>query len=277
MLYFKNIFIKSTLKYSILLFFTISNIHAQEDWINYVVKKDKGIMSITIDMDLVYKKPNYKNLLIVGPNFRRKCLKNGFPNKEGLELLSAFSDSTAAALDKLTKNRLVGIITYQCMGLDVFYVKDTLDLRKNLNELFDRNFKSITKYVIIDYDKKWNYYKNTMYPDFNSDDFFIDHQYLSELVFEGDDLTKKRTIIHWFNFNREKKRNEFVELLKKFNFKIDSLNYKKENKYPYELQISHKGLIDPESIIKLTEKFKIYSELFKGQYDGWSTELIQKK
>ena len=229
-------------------------------------------MSISVDMNLVYKKPNYKNLLIVGPNFRRKCLKNGFPNEEGLELLTTFSDSTAILVDKLTKNKLVGIVTYQCMGLDVFYVKDTLGLRKNLNELFDRNFKSITKYVIIDFDKKWNYYKNNLYPDFYSDEFFIDHQFLSDMVFEGDDLTEKRNIKHWFYFSKEKKRDELIEILKKYNYSIDSLNYKKENKYPYELQASHKDFIDPESIVKLTEALKLYTEWLKGKYDGWSIE-----
>ncbi|MEN8124729.1 MAG: DUF695 domain-containing protein [Bacteroidota bacterium] len=266
----------SYLKFIIFFFFTISNIYAQEDWINYVVKKKKGIMSITIDMDLAYKKPNYKNLLIVGTSFRRGCLNNGFPNEEGLKKLSTFSDSSAIIINKLTKNRLVGIITYQCMGLDVFYVKDTLGIRKNLNELFDKSFKNTAKYIFIEFDKKWNYYKKNLYPEFNSDDFFIDQQFLSEMVFEGDDLTEKRNLTHWFYFNKLKKRNELVDVLKKYNFSIDSLNFKKENRYPYELQVSHKTSIEPESIIKLTETLKVYAEIFKGQYDGWSLKVIEK-
>ena len=276
MQYFKKIFLRSTLKHFLFFFFIISNIYAQEDWINYVVKKEKGIMSITIDMDLAYNKPNYKNLLIVGSNFRRGCLKNGFPNNEGIDLLSTFSDSTALIINKLTKNQLVGIITYQCMGLDVYYVKDTLDIRKNLNDLFNKKFKNTTKYIFIEFDKKWSYYKKNLYPDFNSDDFFIDQQFLSEMVFQGDDLTNKRNLTHWFYFNKIKKRNEFVDLLKKYKFSIDSLNYKKEKTYSYELQASHKEYIDPESIIKLTETLKVYAELFKGQYDGWSTEIIKQ-
>jgi len=55
-------------------------------------------MSISIDLDFNDYKPNYKNLLIVGTNYK-KCLKNGFPDKGGLEELFSFSDSVAINLD----------------------------------------------------------------------------------------------------------------------------------------------------------------------------------
>ncbi len=267
----------SYLKFIIFLFFTISNIYAQENWINYVVKKEKGIMSISVDVNLLNQKPNYKNLLIVGSQFSVGCLKNGFPDEKGLENIYTFSDSTAIIIDKLTKNRLAGIITYQCMGLDVFYVKDTINLRKNLTELYDRSFKNTTNHIYINYDKKWDYYKKNLNPEYYSNDFIIDHQYLTELVYDGDDLSQKRNLTHWFYFNSLKKRTEFVKELKIYKFSIDSLNYKKEKSYPYELQASHEDYINPQSISELTKLLKVIAELSKGQYDGWSTEVVKKE
>ena len=247
--------------------------YAQSEWINYIVKKEKGMMSISIDMDLIIKKPNYKNLIIIGTEFK-DCLKNGFPKEEGLEKLYTFSDSISIIINNITKNKLVGVITYQCMGFDVFYVKDTIDLRKNLNKTLKVNFKQSHNYLSITKDKNWNYYYDNLYPEFATEDFFINQQFLSDLVFQGDDLSGKRIINNWMNFKNDKRRQKFIKIIKKLDFVIDSTNYKKETKYAYELQVSRKDSISPKYISELTRILKILVNSSFGKYDGWGTEVI---
>ena len=87
----------------------VSVLQAQDDWIEFVSMKEKGLMSISVDLSLDLVKPKYKNLLIVGGRFK-KCLKNGFPSEDSLEEIFAFSDSTLASLDKITPNRLAGYL-----------------------------------------------------------------------------------------------------------------------------------------------------------------------
>jgi len=261
-------------------------INAQDNWESYLIKKEKGLMSISVNMDLNIAKPNYKNLLIVGVN-TRKCLQNGYPDPDGLEELYTFSDSVANAIDEITKSRLAGIITYQCAGFDVFYVKDTLNLRQNIHETIDKNFSQSKNYTVIERDKNWDYYHNNLYPKNLSEDFFINQDFLKQLVEEGDDLAEPRELKHWIYFYNPKKRVKFIDEIKKLDFAIDSVNYKKDKKfidvqnsyyyskvksYPLEVKISRKDSINPASISKLTNMLKTFAGTLNGKYDGWGFE-----
>lgn len=270
---------------SFIIFFSLS-INAQDNWESYVVNKEKGLMYVSVNMDLNYTKPNYRNLLVVGIK-TNKCLKNGYPDAEGLEELYVFSDSIANIVDSKTKNRLAGILTYQCTGFDVFYVKDTLDLRNSINQTIQKNFNQSKNYLVVERDRNWDYYKNTLYPKELDEDFFINQDFLRELVEEGDDLTVPRELKHWAYFKNPKKRDKFIEDVKKLEFAIDSVNYKKDKKfldglnslyysrvrtYPYEVKISRKDSINPASISKLTKTLIFLANSLSGKYDGWGFE-----
>lgn len=250
-------------------------VNAQEDWVEYISMKDKGVMSIAIDLSVDMSKPNYKNLLIVGTRFK-SCLKNGFPKDQGLDELFNFSDSTSAVINKSTRNRLVGIITYQCMGFDIYYIKDTLEVRTNLNKVIDDHFKASETYVNIKRDKTWKYYYSYLYPPNFSLEFIYNQDYLRDLVLQGDDLKGLRKVNHWMYFKNVNKRNKAGDQLKKLKFSLDSISYKKESKLPYELQISRKDSIDPESILQLTTMLRLLGGSFDAKYDGWGTELKVK-
>ena len=271
---------------TILIIFLSLTINAQDNWETYLMEKEKGLMSISVNMDLNVSKPNYKNLLIVGTN-TKKCLKNGYPDTEGLEELYVFSDSIAYEVDNITKNRLAGIITYQCTGFDVFYVKDTMNLRTSINQLIDRNFGQSKNYTVVERDKNWDYYKNNLYPKDLSEDFFINQDFLRQLVEEGDDLTEPRELKHWIYFYNPKKRSVFIDEIKNLDFNIDSVNFKKGKKfldglnslyysrvrkYPYEVKISRKDSIGPSSISKLTKMLQAIAKTVNGKYDGWGFE-----
>jgi len=249
-----------------------SRIFAQGDWIEYVVMKDLGVMSVSLDLSLDLSKPNYKNLLVVGAKFK-KCLKNGFPTEDGLNELYAISDSTSVYIDKATSNRLVGFITYQCMAFDIFYVKDTTALRNGMTKMFKESFAGVQTYIEITKDKSWDYYRNYLYPRDFSSEFLIDQDYLHDLVLQGDDLKGIRRVNHWLYFKNVQKRNLFGDKVKKLNFSLDAIAYKSDRDYPYELTISRQDSIDPTSIYRLTSMLRVLSSSMNSQYDGWSTEL----
>lgn len=258
----------------VLLIGCCSGSYAQSDWVNYLVEKEKGLMSIHVDLSLNISKPLYKKLLIVGTNYKKDCFKNGFPKEKGSEKLYRFSDSVATTINKSTKYKLAGVLTYKCYGFDVYYVKDTLDLRKNINNMISRSFESETdNYILIQDDNKWTYYYN-IFPSNWPNDFFINHEYLMNMVSQGDDLTQERTVHHWINFKKEKRRLKYADKLKKIGFAIDSLNFKNKTPYPFELQISRKESVEPESINHLTKSLKASALSYFGKYDGWSTEPI---
>lgn len=258
----------------ILLFFT--KLTAQEEWIDYVVMREKGVMSISADLEVDISRPNYKNLLIIGTKFDG-CMSNGFPKEAGLQQLFAFSDSIATAINKVTRNRLVGIITYQCMGFDIYYVKDTLSLRKNLQQVISQNFNIPETFISMREDKLWSYYYELLYPQNFSIEFMIDQNYLYGLALQGDDLKGLRKVDHWLYFKKLKNRNQAGERLKMLEFSLDSIAFDKKRNYPYELHISRKDSITPTSIYQLTTMMRVLSTAFNAEYDGWSTELRVKR
>ncbi len=253
------------------LYFISSQSYSQSDWVNYLLKKEKGYMSVSVDLDYNDFKPNYKNLLIVGKKYKN-CLKNGFPNEDGLKELYVFSDSVAIKINRLTKNKLVGVLTYRCVGFDVYYVKDTSNIRKNISQLFSKDFSNSNTYIQIKKDNNWIYYFDNIFPENATNNFLINHQYLFDLVSKGDDLSDIRNVKHWIYFNNLKKRLQFKNQVESLKFTIDSINYKKEKKYPYELLLSRNDHINPKSISELTQILQLLAKSKNGIYDGWGTE-----
>ena len=174
--------------------------NSAQDWATFIRQKDKGPMVITSNLFYNFVgRPNYKHLLIVGTT-SRNCKKNGYPDELGLSKFYMLSDSIAVKLDQLTKKRLVGIVTYQCSGLDVYYIKDTTGVKNTLKSYLEYNYALSKNYLLLKYDKKWKYYKENLVPKDVSDRFFINHDFLNQLVIDGDNLEGKRELTHWVNF-----------------------------------------------------------------------------
>ncbi len=249
--------------------FSYSKSFSQGEWAEYLITKDKNLMSIQVDMEFDYNKPNYKTLLIIGTKFKG-CLKNGFPNEEGLKELYTFSDSTEFVLNKMTKNKLVGVVTYRCVGLDIYYIKDTINIRKNLKNLYSREFIGSTQnYIYIEKDKNRKYYYTNLFPPDLSSDYFLDQEYLLELAKAGDKLDDKRIVTHWAYFKNEKKRQRFKKNIKALDYKIDSVYTNTEDKYPYQIEFSNNNLVDPKSIIDQTNMIKVILGSNSSIYGGW--------
>jgi hypothetical protein len=256
--------------------FNVSVIYSQSDWVSFLIEREKGLMSVHVDLGLNYLKPNYKNLLIVGNRFDG-CMSNGFPTDQGLNQLYVFSDSLSQVVNRTTKNKLAGILTYQCYGFDVFYVKDTTGLRNEINRMITDNFEDTKSYIMMKYDRKWVYYYENIFPLNAPNDFFTDHEYLTEMVAQGDDLTEERMVTHWLKFRKEKKMIKFVNEAKVLKFNIDSLYAGKDKVYPFEVELSRKDNVDPKSLKSLTNFFKSLSSAQGGVYDGWGADVIIEK
>ena len=247
----------------------------EESWETYITQKEKGYMAITVNMELNFTRPYYKNLLIVGTH-TSKCYKNGYPKEEGLEKLYTFSDSIANIVNKHTKSKLAGVMTYQCAGFDVFYLKDTTGIKNDINSFINNNYASSKNYVVIETDKKWEYYQNSLFPKHLSNDFFMNQELLSQLFYEGNDFSKPYYVEHWIYFRKEKRRQKFINKIQVLNFKVDSLSIKKGAYLPYELKISREDSVSPESISKVTKMLKLLSQSFYGTYDGWGIKPTSK-
>ena len=250
--------------------------HAQDEWIDYVVVKDTGVLSVSMDLKYYVQKPNYKNLLIVGTQFR-PCMKNGFPEPDSLDGLFSFSDSTAAVINRITRNELVGILTYRCLAFDVYYVKDTLGIRENLGTMMQLGFENSELYLTLKRDRNWDYYFTNLLPVNLSEDFLIDHEYLNNLVLLGDDLQGLRKVRHWIYFKNLKQRIKMSEKLESLKFSLDSIKYNRERLFPYELQVSRMDSITPKKVSELTTLMKVLSQVYQARYDGWGTEVIPKE
>ena len=259
-----------------LLSYSFQMLAQEESWETYVKKVDSSLVEVTVNMDLYFERPNYKNLLIVATKTNH-CYKNGFPKPIGLEEFYTFSDSLAFKIQKLTKNKLAGILTNKCTGFDIYYVKDTTNLRDEINTVLEKTFSNKQNYVNISPDKKWTYFSETLLPSDLSNDFFINHEYLSQLAQTGDALDTPRKINHWFYFNNIKKRGKFIEKIKVLGYSIDSVTYKKEKRYPYQAVISRKDSVHPKSISTITKVLKHLSQRYYGTYDGWEMETILKE
>lgn len=255
---------------------TSNAVLAQDEWIDFIVEKDTSVLSVSMDLKYYVEKPNYKNLLIVGTQFN-PCMRNGFPVQNSLDGLFSFSDSTAAVINRISKNELVGILTYKCLAFDVYYVKDTVGIRDSLETMMDRGFKRSKLYLTLKRDRNWEYYFTKLMPDNLTEEFLIDHQYLNDLVLRGDDLQGLRKVRHWIYFNKLKQRLKMTEKLETLKFSIDSIKYHRERKYPYEIQVSRMDSITPDKISELTTLLKVLSQVYQAQYDGWGTELVPKE
>ena len=255
------------------LLYAPSRLSAQEQWVDYVVERDSNMMTVSLDLKYYLRKPNYKNLVIVGTRFK-PCMNNGFPLPESLDYIYSFSDSTAALVERITQNELVGIVTYKCLAFDVYYVKDTIGIRDGIESMAQEVFSENGTYLSIKNDRNWQYYFEYLLPAGMSEDFLMDQKYLYDLVLQGDDLQGLRKVRHWFYFKKLKHRQRLSERLESLKFSIDSINYIRDRNLPYELQVSRMDSIIPSKISGLTSMLSILSEIYGGYYDGWGTEPL---
>ena len=258
------------------LFFPLTVFSQSPDWINYVLKKDKTPVVVSVDVQFDQYKPSYKYLVIVSSEERRHCRKNGFPDPDGIAEADLFSDTIDSVIRNKTPYAKVGMLTVNCLIYDFFYVKDTTGLKQSLRDALHQKFSHKKNKIGIEKDKKWDFYYGKLFPPEFTEDFVYNHDILFQLVANGDNLDKKRDVRHWLYFNKESNRNKFIQQVKKMDYRVDSLAIDKKLRYPYELIIGKNEFVDPRSVNATTKMLNLLARNNRGIYDRWDTELIME-
>jgi uncharacterized protein (TIGR01619 family) len=264
---------------TVIIILTHQCIYSQEgNWDVYIAQWEEGPGSVTLNMDLINSSPksDMPFLLITGVKYK-KCTEDGFPEKGEFDVLYEISDSVNLTVSKLTLSEHVGTFTHQCERLDYIYIKDTIGIRSKLEKLYSSKFKKYNYYINIKVDERWKAYREFLYPNEETLEYMSNQKIVAKLFEAGDDLSKPRQVDHWIYFRNVKDREAFVNQVKNQNFKIESMDVVKEEKFPFQLHISRKDNVDLQSICKVTLELKKIAALYNGDYDGWETFVVKDK
>src|SRR5688572_16516836 len=139
------------------MFLFVDQSKAQEDnWDVYLAQYEKGVGSTMFNETLRDIAPlsSYTFLLKAGVKYT-DCDKDGFPLNSDFSKLHVISDSIQKLIAVKYPFRHAGTFTYQCERIDYFYVRDTTNLSKTLEDLFKREFSTYKSLIEIRADSKW--------------------------------------------------------------------------------------------------------------------------
>lgn len=249
---------------------------AQEDsWDVYLAQYDEGVGSTTLNMELINVAPlkEFPFVVVTGVTYD-SCGEEGLPNTDQLDKLYEISEAIDQAVSAITKSLMVGTFTVQCERLLYIYVQDTLTIRDQLIKLYTGRYKKYKYYLNIRPDKKWEAYRTFLYPSPEILDYMSNEKVLERLSEAGDKLEKPREVEHWLYFKSTKDRDSFIKYAEGERFKIESKEYVKDAKLPYQLQMSRVDHVDSDSINRITIELEKKAKEYKGEYDGWETVVI---
>jgi hypothetical protein len=259
-----------------LLFFALPAHSQEEDWDTYTANYKKGPCSVMVDLSLHKTGPirglNYVAAIGV---MCKDCNDDGLPTPAELEKCYVISDTLKAKLDKLVRNRMVGTFTYRCDRLDYFYVQDTTRIRERMTTLFKVYFPTYKPYIIIREDRKWNTYKEVLYPNEENAERMENQKMVVKLVQGGDNLTIERPVIHQVDFTSEKDRSCFMSYASSHGYALETSVKRIENELLYKLKMIRSDLVDLESITKITLELNREIKKCRGIYEGWEAPVVK--
>lgn len=246
-------------------------------WDTYLARYDKGVGSVTLNMDLVKVAPvgDLPFLVITGVGFKA-CTGEGLPEKDEFDKLYKVSNAVNKVIFSSTKSELAGTFTYQCQRLDYLFVKDTVGLREKLVHLYKNSYRSYPYYINIRLDRDWDAYLNFLYPNEETRAFMQNSRVVDQLKEAGDKLDQPRIIEHWLYFESEEGRRTFIGYITGLKFKVQSVKNLNSSKFSYQLQIARPDRADLESISTLTRALREKAKEYGGEYDGWTSPVVNK-
>jgi len=259
-----------------ILLFSLTANAQQENWDTYIANYDGKPGTTIIDMGIRSIAPitKFPFVLITGVKYTN-CDKDGFPTKAEFEKLYIISDTIGAKLKSLSPNRMAGTFTYDCERLDYYYLSDTLNIRKKLADVYEKQFKAYTYYINIKVDKAWAAYLEFLYPNEITQEYMSNQKVLNGLLDAGDKLVAARQVDHWAYFKTEKDRNCFIQVVKKLGYKIEEASADKKSQLPYKLQFSRNDKVELTAITTITLQLRKEANNCNGDYDGWETVVIK--
>lgn len=266
------------MKYVMLLCLLLPSVfaHAQdENWETYMGKIGKKPASILVNLALINNPPykQYPFLLISGPKCRQ-CLKSGLPEKDEIAKLEEILDAADKFITGITPKLLVGTLTYNNERVNYYYIKDTVGIANALARMYRQSYHEYAYVYKIKSDPDWSIYRTFLYPTDDNFTWIENDKIITNLLQQGDKLTKQRDITFVIDFDTEADRKAFMEYAHSRDYKVEELNYIKKSVLPYQIKISKYENINSDNLFDLTVQLKKEVKKLNGQYNGWSSPVI---
>jgi len=120
-------------------------------------------------------------------------------------------------------------------------------------------------------DAKWEHYLYTLYPNALMLQQIQSRHIISELLDEGDDLSKVRMVEHYLGFLTESQAKRVGEELYLHGFSEKEISYNSSEEYGNTLVVTQEHAIENELLEELAFLLITTAEKEHGIYAGWST------
>ena len=247
-----------------------------DHWEVYLAQYEKGAGSTLVNMSLKEFAPIQKYPFLLKAGVRLvKCTQEGLPTKEEWDVLYSISDKIKSTIEGLKQNKSAGTFSYQCSRMDYYYIKDTNNIRKYLEEAFKTNFPKYEYAIEIKADTHWEAYLTFLYPNEETREYLENEKVILNLTKAGDNLSKPRQVDHWLYFKTEAGREGFLKYALQEKFKLEEKGVSVKSERHFKLRLSRTDKVDIASISVVTIALKKKAKEFDGDYDGWETFVVK--
>lgn len=261
----------------IILAFVSWHVYAQEEnWDTYMAEIEKRPASVLVDLAQKEKSPNLSlpYLLITGPK-SKLCQGNGIPATEEIDQLEEILNTTGTFITGLTPKALVGTLTYNCERVNYYYVRDTMGLSFAIARMYNHNYKDYRYVFKIKYDPEWTVYRDFLYPNEATMTWMENDKIITNLLSQGDSLTKPRDITLELLFRAEEDRKSFVVFAQDNGYNIVQLGHVKNLDMPYEIRISRNTPVTSDAVAQITNAVKKEAKKDNAKYMGWESPVVK--
>ena len=144
-------------------------------WWAYLASYDQGPGSIVVNLGLKKQLPlsNYPILIITGVTYVTQRV-DGLPESSDLDNLNKLSSKLIEAIEKVTPSIHAGTFKYNRECLHYIYVKDGSIIEEALKAFYLKECPGCKTYTNIKDDPDWTAYKDFLFPNQATLDFYHD-------------------------------------------------------------------------------------------------------
>jgi regulator of RNase E activity RraB len=238
-------------------------------WEVYFTHIENKQSAVRVDLGIYEEVPinNFSRLAIL-----KLETKSLFSKKLNFNLIGLLEDEIDNAI--IASDYFVGVITEAETRRMYIYTKDEEVLQNNLLRIL-RNHKKVRHELTFVEDTNWNFYKDTLYPNFIEKQWILDREVVDQLKGHGDLHHIPREVNHWVYFKDEEKREQFKKVVSQEGFDvIDERLLEEDSPHPYQLTLSNISAVNLISINIITTALLKRAIEYDGDYDGWETKII---
>jgi regulator of RNase E activity RraB len=120
-------------------------------------------------------------------------------------------------------------------------------------------------------DARWDFYRDTLYPEPEDTLWMQDRQLVEELASEGDAIDRAREVDHFVVFKDTRQRKKFVTQAVRLGYTVGELtdDDADESDPSYEVRLIRTHPVTLEAVSPITRELARLAWKFRGEYDGW--------